>query len=53
MELKLLPAFHVRESVMTAFGVLVVEWMMAQANDFAVWYDGDGRVQILALELRL
>lgn len=53
MELKLLPAFHLRESVMTAFGGLVVERLTAQANDFAVWYDGDGRVQTLALELRL
>lgn len=53
MELKLLPAFHVRGNVMTAFGVLVVEWLTAQANDFAVCYDGDGRGQTLALELRL
>ena len=51
MELKLLPAFHVMESVLTAWGGLVVERLAAQANDVAVWYDGDGRVQNLALEL--
>lgn len=36
---------------MMAFGGLVVERLTAQANDFAVGYDG--RVQSLALELRL
>ena len=53
LELELLPAFHVTESVPTAVVGLAVERLTAQANDFAVWYDGDARVQTPALELRL
>lgn len=53
MELEVLATFQLTESVPTVVVGLDVERLAAQANGFAVWYDGDARPQTLALELHL